>query len=158
MGRSTSRLRAAGALALLAALAACSGRHGAGARPPGKGDRRHFAFQVLELRDAALNAHDLEAAARAYAPDAEVIDADTAAVVLRGRDAIRGAHARFLEACPRGRVEVLDRSYAERGRYVTDLQRVHCDRPPPVDGWVRYEVEGGAIVRVLKHASPPFGG
>jgi hypothetical protein len=158
VGRSTSRLRAAGALAALAALAACSGRHGAASHPPGKGDPRYYAYQVLELRDAALNAHDLEAAARAYAADAEVIDADTAKVVLRGREAIRGAHARFLDTCPRGRVEVLDRSYAERGRYVTDVERVHCDRPPPVDGWVRYEIAGGAIVRVLKHASPPFGG
>jgi hypothetical protein len=113
---------------------------------------------VLAIRDSALNAHDLEAAANAYAANAVVVDADTSAVVLRGREQIREAHARFLEACPRARVEVLDRAYSEGGRLVTDVQRVHCDRPPPVEGWVRYEVAGGAIVRVLKHRSPPFGG
>src|SRR6266508_3491684 len=143
--------------AALALFAACAGPHGA-AKAPAKDDRRYYAFQVLELRDAALNAHDLDGAARAYAVDAEVIDADTATVVLRGRDEIRAAHARFLAACPRGRIEVLDRAYAERGRIVADAQRVFCDRPPPVDGWVRYEIAEGSIVRVLKHAAPPFGG
>jgi hypothetical protein len=148
--------RAARAAALAAVLlAACAGPHGAPAAPA-KGDRRHYAFQVLELRDAALNAHDLEMAARAYAPDAEVIDAATGVVVLRGREQIRAAHARFLEACPRARVEVLDRWYAERGRYVTDVERVHCGRLPPVEGKVRYEIAEGAIVRVLKARSPPF--
>ncbi|HEX9306702.1 MAG TPA: nuclear transport factor 2 family protein [Anaeromyxobacter sp.] len=142
--------------AALALLGACSGHVARSA--PAKGDGRNFASQVLELRDAALNAHDLDGAARAYAVDAEVIDADTATVVLRGRDEIRAAHARFLAACPRGRIEVLDRAYGERGRIVADAQRVFCDRPPPVDGWVRYEIAGGSIVRVLKHASPPFGG
>ncbi len=150
-------LRPGAAAAALALLAACSGRHAAPAAPA-KGDRRDFAFQVLELRDAALNAHDLDAAAAAYAVNAEVIDADTATVVLRGRAEIRAAHARFLEACPRARLEVLDRAYGEAGRIVADLQRVHCDRPPPVDGWVRYEISAGSIVRVLKHRSPPFGG
>ncbi len=143
--------------AALALLAACGGPGGA-KRAPAKGDGGAYGFQVLELRDAALNAHDLEAAARAYAVNAEVIDADTGTVVLRGRAEIRAAHARFLEACPRARLEVLDRAYAEQGRIVADVQRVHCDRPPPVDGWARYEVAGGAIVRVLKHRSPPFGG
>ena len=144
-------------VAALALLAACSGPHVAPS-PPMKEDRRYLAFEVLELRDAALNAHDLDGATGAYAVNAEVIDADTATVVLRGRDEIRAAHARFLAACPRARLEVLDRSYAERGRIVTDVERVHCDRPPPVDGWVRYEIAEGSIVRVLKHASPPFGG
>ena len=152
-----TRARTARTAAALAALLACSGRH-AGPDAPAQGERPHFAYQVLELRDAALNAHDLDAAARAYAVNAEVIDADLAKVVLRGRDEIRAAHARFLEACPRARIEVLDRSYQERGRYVTDVERVHCDRPPPVDGWVRYEIAEGTIVRVLKRSSPPFGG
>jgi hypothetical protein len=148
--------RAARAASIAAVLvAACAGpRDPSG--PPAKRDRRYYAFQVLELRDAALNAHDLEMAARAYAPHAEVIDAATATVVLRGREQIRAAHARFLEACPRGRVEVLDRWYAERGRYVTDVERVHCGRLPPVEGKVRYEIAEGAIVRVLKVRSPPF--
>lgn len=142
---------AAAALALLA----CAGPDAA-PNAPVKGDRRYYAFQVLEVRDAALNAHDLDATARAYAVNAEVIDAETGAVVLRGRDEIRAAHARFLAACPRARVEVLDRAYAERGRIVADVERVHCDRSPPVEGTVRYEIAEGSIVRVLKHRSPPF--
>jgi hypothetical protein len=141
--------------AALALLAACSGPHVA-PDPPVKDGKRYYAFQVLELRDAALNAHDLDAAARAYAPNAEVFDAETGTAVLRGRDEIRAAHGRFLERCPRARLEILDRSYAERGRYVTDVERVHCDRPPPVEGWVRYEIAEGSIVRVLKRRSPPF--
>jgi len=143
--------------AALALLIACSVPH-VPPNPPAKGDRRHLAFEVLELRDAALNAHDADAAATAYVANAEVIDADTMTVVLRGRDEIRAAHARFVADCPRARIEVLDRSYAERGRIVTDVERVHCDRPPPVDGWVRYEIGEGGVVRVLKHRSPPFGG
>jgi hypothetical protein len=151
-----TRARAGASLAVaLTLLAACGGPHVA-PNPPVKGDRRYFAYQVMEVRDAALNAHDLEMAARAYAPDAEVIDAATATVVLRGREEIRAAYARFLERCPRARVEVLDRSYAERGRYVTDVERVHCDRLPPVEGRVRYEIAEGSIVRVLKHHSLPF--
>jgi ketosteroid isomerase-like protein len=117
-----------------------------------------LAYQVLDVRDAALDARDLETVARAYAPDAVVIDADRGAIVLRGRAEIREAHARFLDACPRARVEVLDRSYAEQGRIVTDVERVRCDWNEPVQGWVRYEISGGAILRVLKHRSPPFGG
>ncbi len=143
--------------AAIALLAACSTPHVA-PNPPVKGDRPSHAYEVLDLRDAALNAHDLDAAMQAYDVAAEVIDADTATVVLRGRDEIRAAHARFLAACPRAHIEVLDRSYAEGGRIVTDLERTHCDRPPPVNGWVRYEIAGHRIVRVLKHASPPFGG
>jgi hypothetical protein len=148
-------VRAAAVTWAVAALAACGGSRSA----PGSsktGGQDHYAFQVLELRDAALNAHDVDAAARAYAPDAEVIDADTGTVVLRGRDAIRAAHARFLAACPRGRIDVLDRAYAERGRYVVDRQRVQCDRPPAVEGSAKYEVAQGSIVRVLKQRSPPF--
>lgn len=144
----------AGAIAVLAAVAAaCSGAPGSGA---GDGERPHLAYSVLDVRDAALNAHDLDAAAAAYAVNAEVIDARTATVVLRGREAIRASHARFLAACPKGRIEVLDRSYQEGGRYVTDVERVRCDRAPPVEGWVRYQIEEGTIVRVLKQRSPPF--
>jgi hypothetical protein len=146
---------AAAALAAAALLDACSGSRGSSG-PPAGGEPRHFGFQVLDIRDAALNAHDAEGAARAYAADALVIDADSATVVLQGRDEIRAAHARFLAACPSARMEVLDRSYAEGGRIVTGVERVHCDRPPPVEGWVRYEISGGSIVRVLKHRSPPF--
>jgi hypothetical protein len=146
---------AATSLAAAALLAACSGSRAASG-PPAEGEPRHFAFQVLDLRDAALNARDADGAARAYAADALVIDADSATVVLQGRDAIRAAHARFLAACPRARMEVLDRSYANGGRLVIDVARVHCDRPPPVEGWVRYEISGGSIVRVLKRRSPPF--
>ena len=86
------------------------------------------------------------------------LDADTGKVVLRGREEIRAAHARFLRLCPKARIEVRERSYQERGRIVNDAERVHCGRAPPVDGWVRYEIAEGTIVRVLKHASPPFGG
>jgi hypothetical protein len=116
-----------------------------------------LAYEVLDLRDAALNARDLDAAAQAYAPDAVVIDADRSAIVLRGRAEIRAAHARFLQACPRARVEVLDRSYGEQGRIVTDVERVRCSFGDPVQGWVRYEIAGGAILRVLEHQSLPFG-
>jgi hypothetical protein len=142
--------------AAAALLAACGGDRAAKA-PPAPGERS-YSFQVLEIRDSALNARDLDAAALAYAVDAVVIDAGTGAVVLRGRAEIRAAHARFLDACPRARIEVVDRVFAEVGRVVADVERVHCDWRPPVEGWVRYEVIGGAIVRVLKQRSPPFGG
>jgi nuclear transport factor 2 (NTF2) superfamily protein len=126
--------------------------------PPPPPSPAVLAYQVLDVRDAALNARDPDTAARAYAEGAIVIDADRAAIVLRGRAEIREAHARFLEACPRARVEVLDRSFGEQGRIVTDVERVRCGWDDPVQGWVRYEIAGGTILRVLKHRSPPFGG
>jgi hypothetical protein len=112
---------------------------------------------VLSLRDAALNARDVDAAARAYAPDAVVIDADTNTVVLRGRDQIREAHARFLAACPRARVEATERSTAPETGVVSDVVRSFCARPPAIDGWARYQIAKGAIVGVLKHRVPAFG-
>jgi hypothetical protein len=155
------------AAALAAALllgAACAGAPAAPARAPapaptgGPPGPAVLAYQVLDVRDAALNARDPDTAAQAYAVDAVVIDADRAAIVLRGRAEIREAHARFLDACPRARVEVLDRSFDAEGRIVTDLERVRCGWDDPVQGWVRYEIAGGAILRVLKQRSPPFGG
>jgi len=152
MGRAST---AGTTAAALAALLACAGPHEA-ASPPAEGDRRGYAFLVLDLRDAALAAHDLDAAARAYAVNAQVIDADTGTVVLRGREEIRAAHARFLDRCPAARIEVLDRAYGERGRYASDVERVHCRGAAPVEGWVKYEIDQGTIVRVLKRSSPPF--
>ncbi|HEX9241345.1 MAG TPA: nuclear transport factor 2 family protein [Anaeromyxobacter sp.] len=125
------------------------------AEPPGAA--RTFSYQALSLRDAALNAHDADAAARVYAVDALVVDADSGQIVLRGRDQIREAHARFLAACPRARIEATERAYAEETRLVLDVVRTWCDRPPPIDGWARYQITGGSIVGVLKHAVPAFG-
>jgi hypothetical protein len=141
-------------LALLAALAACAS---APPKPQEPSPDRALSTQVLSLRDAALNARDAEAAASAYALDVVVIDADTNTIVLRGRDQIREAHARFLAACPRARVEATERSYAPESRVVTDVVRSFCARPPAIDGWARYQLAGGAIVGVLKHRMPAFG-
>ena len=151
MGRAANITGTAAAFA--AALLACAGEEAP--KPPAE-DRRTFAFSVMELRDAALNGRDLDTAAGAYAENAEVIDADTAAVLLRGRAAIRTAHARFLAACPDARVDILDRAYAEQGRIVADLERVRCRGGQPVESRVRYEIDRGTIVRVLQHGSPLF--
>jgi hypothetical protein len=148
------RQKTAAALAL--ALAACAHEAGAPRAAPAAAPPA-YAFQVLEVRDAALNARDPEAAAMAYAVDAVVVDDEVKAVVLRGRAEIRAAHARFLEQCPRARIELLERTFAEQGRVVVDVERVRCNWSDPVEGWVRYRIEGGAIVGVLKHRSPPFG-
>jgi hypothetical protein len=145
------------ALPLLLALGGCGGAARSGGSPPVDPGARALAYQVLDLRDAALNARDVDTAAQAYAPDAEVIDAARGAVVLRGRAAIREAHARFLDACPRARIDILDRFYAEQGRIVTDVERVRCTWAAPVEAGVRYEISGGAILRVLAQRSPPFG-
>ncbi|HET8540946.1 MAG TPA: nuclear transport factor 2 family protein [Anaeromyxobacter sp.] len=141
------------ALALAAALLACARKAEA---PPASPGPQSFAFSVMELRDAALNARDLDTAARAYAEDAEVIDADTTLVLLRGRAEIRTAHARFLAACPDARLDVVDRAYADGGRIVADLERVRCRGAPPVESRVRYEIDRGTILRVLQHGSPLF--
>ncbi len=150
MGRARTGV-AAGALA--AALTAC-----VTAPPPTPShvDTRNFSFTVMDVRDSALNAHDLDTAARAYAENAVVIDAATGLVVLRGRAEIRKAHARFLAACPDARVDILDRAYAEQARIVADLERVRCRGGPPVETRVRYEIDRGTIVRVLQDGSPLF--
>jgi hypothetical protein len=154
MGRARTTGTAA-AIASAAALLACAGPQAAPAAPA-QGDRRSYAFSVMEVRDAALNGRDLDTAAGAYAENAEVIDADTATAVLRGRAEIRAAHARFLAACPSARLEVLDRAYAEQGRIVADLERVRCRGSAPVESRVRYEIDQGTIVRVLQRGSPLF--
>ncbi len=150
MGRARAT---AAAIAIAAALGACAGKAEAPASKPGAAT---FAFSVMDVRDSALNAHDLDTAAGAYAENAEVVDAATGLVVLRGRAEIRRAHARFLAACPDARLDLLDRAYADRARIVADLERVRCRGGPPVETRVRYEIERGAIVRVLQDGSPLF--
>jgi hypothetical protein len=155
MGRARTR-GAAAVLAGAAALLACAGQ-GATPAAPARGGPPTFAFSVMDLRDAALNARDLDTAAGAYAENAEVIDADTGLVVLRGRADVRTAHARFLAACPDARLEILDRAYGEQERVVADLERVRCRiGGQPVETRVRYEIDQGTIVRVLQHGSPLF--
>lgn len=141
---------AAGAITF--ALLACAGK----AEPPPKAGAATFAFSVMDLRDSALNAHDVGTAAGAYAENAEVIDAGTGLVVLRGRAEIRTAHARFLAACPDAHLDILDRAYAEQARIVADLERVRCRGGSPVETRVRYEIAGDTIVRVLQDGSPLF--
>lgn len=148
------RARTPAAAAIAAALLACAGKPEA--PPPPKPGPATFAFSVMELRDSALNAKDLETAAGAYAEDAEVIDAQTGLVVLRGRAEIRKAHARFLSACPDARLDILDRAYAEQARIVADLERIRCRGGPPIETRVRYEIDRGTIVRVLQDGSPLF--
>ncbi len=149
MGRRTTAT--AGAIA--AALLGCAGKAEA---PPAKPGAATFAFTVMDVRDSALNAHDLDTAAAAYADNAEVIDAGTGLVVLRGRGEIRNAHARFLAACPDARLDVLDRAYADQARIVADLERARCRGGPPAESRVRYEIDRGTIVRVLQDGSPLF--
>jgi hypothetical protein len=152
MGRASARETAA-AMATAAALLACAVKTETPAAKPGAAT---FAFSVMDLRDSALNAHDIDTAAGAYAENAEVIDAGTGLVVLRGRAEIRQAHARFLSACPDAHLDILDRAYAEQARIVADLERVRCRGGPPVETRVRYEIDRGTIVRVLQDGSPLF--
>ncbi len=151
MGRA-SRTGTAAAIAGAAALLACAAKEAPAAKPA----TQSFAFSVMDLRDSALNAHDVDTAAAAYAENAEVIDAGSGLVVLRGRAEIRQAHARFLSACPGARVDILDRAYAEQARIVADLERVRCRGGPPTETRVRYVIDRGAIVRVLQDGSPLF--
>jgi ketosteroid isomerase-like protein len=141
--------------ALLTLLAACATTQEP--KPPAPAPERALCYQVLSLRDAALNARDADAAAKAYAVDAVVIDADTNTVVLKGREQIREAHARFLAACPRSRIEATERTYAPETGVVSDVVRSFCARPPAIAGWARYQLAKGAIVGVLKHRVPAFG-
>ena len=149
-----ARARTPAAAAVAAALLACAGKPEA--PPPPKPGAATFAFSVMELRDSALNAKDLDTAAGAYAENAEVIDAGTGLLVLRGRAEIRNAHARFLSACPDARLDILDRAYAEQARIVADLERIRCRGGPPIETRVRYEIDRGTIVRVLQDGSPLF--
>src|SRR5512144_1804030 len=148
------RARTPAAAAIAAALLACAGKPEA--PPPPKPGAATFAFSVMELRDSALNAHDLDTAAGAYAENAEVIDAGTGLVVLRGRAEIRNAHGRFLSACPDARLDILDRAYAEQARIVAALERIRCRGGPPLETRVRYEIDRGTIVRVVQDGSPLF--
>ncbi len=136
-------------------MLACASSREPPAAQPASPDRQ-LSYSVMDFRDSALNAHDLETAAAAYAEDAEVIDAETGLAILRGRAEIRRAHERFLRACPGARIEVLDRAYAEEGSVVADLERIRCRDARTVEGRVRYAIRKGTIVRVLQHGSPLF--
>lgn len=154
MRRSRARTaRNAAAIAAAAGLLACAGTAEAPAAPQ---DARNFAFSVMEVRDSALRGHDLDAAAGAYAENAEVVDAASGLVILRGRADVRRAHERFLAACPDLRLDVLDRAFADGGRIVADLLRVRCRGGPPMESRIRYEIDRGTIVRVLQDGCPLF--
>lgn len=153
MGRARTT-RTAAAIAGAAVLA-CAGSREPVVSPAPSPDRQ-FSYSVMDLRDSALNAHDLDTAVAAYAQNAEVIDAETGLTILRGRAEIRTAHERFFRACPSARIELLDRAFAEEGSIVADFERIHCRDARPVEGRVRYEIRKGTILRVLQHGSPLF--
>jgi hypothetical protein len=138
---------------LTLALVACSSPHTA-PNLPVKGDHRYHAYAAVEARDRALNSRDLLSALARYAPDAEVLDIDNGDVLLRGRDAIQADLDNLLARCADLRIDVAKRQYSERGRFVSDLERVHCSGTPPVQEWVKYEVADSRIVRVWRPRAP----
>jgi len=49
---------------------------------------------------------------------------------------------------PELKLEILKRSYSERGRVVSDLERITCGAAPLVEQRTRYEFANHNIVRV----------
>lgn len=136
-------------LLLLATQFGCLGPHAA-PNPVVKGDRRYYAFEVVEALGRLVNAHRLDGLEDVLAPDVEILDAHSDTALARSRAEALAYYAKRQDDCPALRVEVLDRSYADRGRFVSDLERTLCGDKASRESWVKYEIAGKVIVRIWR--------
>jgi uncharacterized protein (TIGR02246 family) len=109
------------------------------------------AEQTVQAQLDAYNAQDVEAFVATYAEDAEVVFG-SAGTTLKGRDALRERYGGVFKKYPRNHARIAERKL-EGDTVVMDHEVIAGrgpDKPDPWDvGWVRYEVRGGLIQRVL---------
>ena len=142
-------------LAVASALfLACAGPQVAPPQQPLRGERPFRALQLLDARDFSLNAHDAPGAAARYAPDAEIVSAESGAVV-RGREAIQRDLKELFARCPGFSIDVLERTFSEEGRVVTGVERIRCRRGAESTQSVRYEIGDAGILRVWTRGIAP---
>lgn len=101
---------------------------------------------VVQRQVEAYNAHDANAFASTYAPDAQVFN-HPSELAESGRDEIRANYAAFFAQAPNVRAEILEAM--TMGKYVVARERITgLPDSRTVDGVVIYLVEGGLIARV----------
>lgn len=107
---------------------------------------------LIQAQLDAYNRHDAEGFAATYAPDAEIIELATGALIAKGTAAIRAFYAARFQANPRLHAEVLHR--AMQGAFVVDQERLTGvlvapggPERPPLTAVVIYEVRQGSIAR-----------
>ena len=110
------------------------------------------AVEVVQMQLDAYNAQDLEAFLATYADDAVVESAAGGKTLSAGKASLRERYGALFARYPRNRARVVERR-TEGDGVVLDREVVTGrapDEPDPWDlGFVRYEVEGGLIRRVL---------
>jgi imidazolonepropionase-like amidohydrolase len=110
------------------------------------------AVEVVQMQLDAYNAQDLEAFLATYADDAIVESAAQGKTLSSGKASLRERYAALFARYPRNRARVAERRTEGEG-VVLDHEIITGrapDHPDPWDaGWVRFEVEGGLIRRVV---------
>jgi uncharacterized protein (TIGR02246 family) len=107
---------------------------------------------VIQAQLDAYNRHDAEAFASMYAPDADIVELATGALIAKGTAAIHAFYAARFQANPRLHAEVLQRVL--QGPFVLDQERITgvLSAPggperPPLTAVVIYEVKDNRIAR-----------
>ncbi|WP_242361068.1 amidohydrolase family protein [Anaeromyxobacter sp. SG17] len=110
------------------------------------------AVEVVQMQLDAYNAQDLEAFLATYADDAAVESAAEGRTLSAGKASLRERYRDLFAKHPQNRARVVERK-TEADRIVLDHEIITGrapDKPDPWDvGWVRYEVEGGLIRKVM---------
>lgn len=107
---------------------------------------------VIQAQLDAYNRHDAEAFAATYAPDAEIVELATGALLAKGTAAIRTHYAGRFLANPKLRAELLSRVL--QGPFVLDQERITGvltapggPERPALTAVVIYEVKNDKIAR-----------
>ncbi len=110
------------------------------------------AADVVQAQVNAYNAQDLEAFLSTYSDDATMVRAATGETLNAGKASLRDRYRTLFGRFPTNRVRIAERR-TEGTSVVLDHEIItgrSPERPDPWDvGWVRYEVEGGLIRRVV---------
>lgn len=140
------------ALAVAFALLACSKPAPPQAPAEDAARAATSATTVVQRRVDAYNARDLEAFLATYADDVTITTASTGVAMVQGKTVLRARYGDLFQKFPQTRVQVAERR-SQGDKVVLDREVITGrgpERPDPWDvGWVRYEVEGGLIRRVV---------
>lgn len=107
---------------------------------------------VIQAQLDAYNRHDADGFAASYAPDAEIVELATGALLAKGTAAIRAYYEGRFQANPKLHADVLSRVL--QGPFVMDQERITGvlsapggPEQPPLTAVVIYEVKDERITR-----------
>jgi imidazolonepropionase-like amidohydrolase len=104
--------------------------------------------ELVQRQLNAYNARDLEAFLATYADDVVIVDGETGAERMRGKQALRARYGALFAASPDLHATIARRTV--RGNVVTDHERVRGHRGSPAEkrAVARYELAAGLIRKV----------